>query len=107
MNATPAVAILCLAVLLASFVWARGIVRGRKDDLLAGLAIAAVLSGILLATSLSTGVFADIGAIAAWFGLVTLAASSFAKPNCPLNRGERAALGVGFIIVGLALSVML
>lgn len=107
MDLDPVFGLFCLVVLLASFVWARGIVRGRKDDLLAGLAIAAVLSGTLLATSLSTGVFADIGAIAAWFGLVTLAASSFAKPDCPLNRGERAALGVGFMILGLGLSVML
>jgi hypothetical protein len=107
MNLDPALGLLCLAVLLASFFWVRGIVRGRKDDLIAGLAIAAVLGAILLGTSLSTGAFADIGAIAAWFGLVTLAASAFAKPSCPLNRGERAALGVGFMIAGLWLSVML
>lgn len=106
MHLDPVLSFLCLAVLLASFFWARGIVRGRKDDLIAGFAILAVLCGLLLVLNQSSAVFGTIGGLNAVFGLVTLVASNFAKPGCPLNPNERGALGVGFMVVGLALSMI-
>jgi hypothetical protein len=54
-----------------------------------------------MATTGHSGVFSQIGGLFLLFGIATLVAGSFAKPDCPIKRKDRIALAVLFIILGL------
>ncbi len=95
-----------LLLAAALFFWARGTRNGRKGDLVAGPMILAVLCAIFFAVG-GCGVSGLIGLFAAVFGAGTLLLSPLAKPNCPLAKRDRHAIGVGTIIVGFYLSMML
>jgi len=105
MDLDPVLGLFCLAVLLGCFFWTRGIVRGREGDLVAGLVLYLSVCSVVLVMTRSS--LSQLSAPTILFGLVVLLTSSLAKPDCPLDRSQRLAVGVGVCIVGLVLAVML
>ena len=94
-------------VVAASFAfWGRGIIRGRKGDIVAGLAIFVFICVLLLAGSGTSAVFELVGLLLMLFGVVTLITGCFAKPDCPLPRPHRIALGFAAIILGLIMGMI-
>ena len=55
----------------------------------------------------SSAVFSQIGGLFIAFGVTTLIASSYAKPDCPLKRQDRLAIGMLFIVLGIAGSLII
>jgi hypothetical protein len=96
-----------LAVAMPFFFWVRGIVRGSKGDLAAGVVLLVVISlGAMMVVGHS-GVFSGIGGLLLLFGLATLIAGSFAKPDCPIKRKDRIAVAMLFIILGILGSMII
>ena len=87
------------------FFWVRGMLKGRRGDLLAGFCIFAATSVILLV--LPQGSFARAALPPIVLGAATLALNRFAHPDCPLTRRERMGLGWAAVITGLLMSTVL
>jgi hypothetical protein len=110
MNAylVAATAILGLLVLAALFLWARGILKGQKSDLVASPAIVgAVCIVITVASSGSSAVFSAIGEVLLVYGIGILLLSRWAKPDCPLSKRDQRAIGAGLAIVGFCLCLVM
>jgi hypothetical protein len=96
------------ALVLAALVfWSRGIVKARKDDLIAGLVVLFVSCWICMIADGSSASFGIIGGITMLFGFVTLVSSSFAKPDCPLTQQQRISFGIGAITLGLLMGCII
>lgn len=107
LNIEPETAVkLSFAIIsLPTFFWVRGIVKSCKSDLIFGFTLLCL--AIPVAMSLGYGVGGAIGGFGfamALLGLATFIASFFAKPNCPLQKRDRSAIAIGFVIIGLFLS---
>ncbi len=100
-----AVSLLALALLF--FFWVRGIVRGNKGDLAAGIVILILISFGARAVASHSGVISQIGGLLFLFGIATLVAGSFAKPDCPIKRKDRIAIAVLFIILGVLMYLVI
>jgi len=87
------------------FFWVRGMIKGRRGDLLAAFCIFAATSVILLVSL--KGSFAHAALPPIVLGVATLALSRSAHPDCPLTRRERIGLGWGAVITGLLMSTIL
>jgi len=87
------------------FFWVRGMIKGRRGDLLAGFCIFVATSVVLLVPF--HGSFARAALSPIVLGAATLALSRFAHPDCPLTRRDRISLGWGAVIVGLVISTIL
>jgi hypothetical protein len=98
---------LSLAHIVGLFFWCRGIVKNRKSDYWAGLAILTIIWSLIFFSSGSSGVFEIIGQSLIIFGVINLTMSYFAKPVGTLKKSEIQIIGVGAIIAGLALSVIM
>jgi hypothetical protein len=92
-----------LAFLMPLFFWARGIVRGNKGDMAAGLILLFLISFGALVVS---GDFPIAGSFLL-FGITTLIAGSFAKPDCALKRRDRIAIAILFITLGILGSTLI
>ena len=94
-------------ILAAFFFWGRGMIRARKDDLVAGLVVLIIACWICMIADGSSGSFSQVGGISMLFGFVTLVLSSFAKPDCPLTRQQRITFGIGAITLGLLMGCII
>ena len=101
-----AAAQIVLAV-LSLFFWARGIVRGDRDDLLVGVVLLVVVSCATTIAAGHSGVFSQIGGLYFLFGIATYVAGFFARPDGPVKPRDRSALGCLFIVVGMLGLLML
>ena len=108
MNYELGASIAFLALVGAAFLfWGRGMVRARRDDLVAGFAAFVVACLMCIVASGSSAVFGQVGGLVMLFGFVTLIMSSFAKPECPLTRGQRIRFGIGAIVLGLMMGFVI
>jgi hypothetical protein len=89
------------------FFWGRGVLKSRKSDIILGFSVLALFCLAAVAGSGSSSIFSELGMVALAFGLETLVLSAFAKPDCPINRKERIAVGVGAIVAGALSSMIL
>ncbi|NLX60033.1 MAG: hypothetical protein GXY74_13205 [Phycisphaerae bacterium] len=102
----PSIAALAVAFAVAVGLWGRGLVRGRRGDLLAGAGTLAALCAV--AFVMVTGcVFNLIGLMIGGFGLATFLIGPFAAQDCPLVRRDRLALGAGAVAIGVFLQMIL
>ena len=89
-------------MVLPLFFWGRGIVRGRKDDLRAGMVIFTVVCLLFLATA----DFLEVLTIPlVSFSMVTLIAGCFAKPDCPLSPSRRSWIIFVTLFLGLLMGL--
>jgi len=88
------------------FFWGRGVVRSSKSDIVLGFSVLALTFVVAVAVSGSSGFFPQIGLVALVFGVETLVVSAFARPDCPIGKKERTAVGVGALVSGAVLSLM-
>ncbi len=91
----------------AFFFWGRGMVRARRDDLVAGISVFAVACLMCFGAAGSSAVFGQVGGLVMLFGFVTLIMSSFAKPECPLTRDQRIQFGIGAIVLGVLMGFII
>jgi hypothetical protein len=91
----------------ALFLWGRGMIKARRDDLVAGFVVFVIACLICTVADGSSAALHQVGALMVLFGLVTLGLSSFAKRECPLTRGQRLRFGIGAIILGLFLQFII
>ncbi len=82
------------------YFWGRGIVRASKSDVVVGFSLVALAFIVALVISGSSALFLGVGVLGLVFGVETLIVSRFAGPDCPINRKERIALGVGALVGG-------
>ena len=87
--------------------WIRGILKGSKNDILAGFIILMAVLLIHLFSSRSSGVFTTIGGILFLFGVATLIAGNFSSPECPIKPKDLSAIGLLFVFLGFCASLML
>jgi len=90
-----------VAIVLPLFFWVRGIVRGSKGDMAAGIVLLLVVSFGAMVVTGHSGVFSQIGGLFFVFGVGTLVAGSFAKVDCPVKRQDRIAIAMLFIVLGI------
>lgn len=95
-------AVACLVV-FNLLVWARGIVRGNRGDLLAGAGLLLLLAVGRFHLVGESGACSDVGVLFLLFGLTTLAAGRFARPA----RRDTDAVAALCIVLGLCGLVML
>jgi hypothetical protein len=96
-----ALSIAILALLVAGyFLWGRGLIKSKKSDLILGFSVLALWCFIAFGVADSSAVFSEVGMLVVIFGIETLVASYFAKPDCPLGKRERVALGTVALIIG-------
>ncbi|MEX0702927.1 MAG: hypothetical protein WD069_12595 [Planctomycetales bacterium] len=90
-----------IAVLL---LWARGLVRANRGDLVLAFCLFAVIS-ITLSVAFG-GVPAAMGLGAIALGLETLIVGAFAPPHCPLRSGDRWTISLSLIGLGCLSSLI-
>jgi hypothetical protein len=99
-------AVSLLALVMSFYFWIRGIVRGNKGDLIAGVILLFVISfGAIVIDHF--GVRSVVGALLFLFGVATLVSGSFAKPDCPIKRKDRIIMATMFIVVGIFASLII
>ena len=96
------------SVLLAFsfFLWGRGMVKSRQDDLALGLGLFMLLCALSFVASSSSAVFSTVGTYCFAFGLETLIVGRFAREACPIKKRDRTALAALFAIGGLLASMI-
>ena len=95
-----------LALAPAIFFWGRGIRTSCVSDLIAGPAILGGICLLLFSLSRSSCVFSKMGELIAIFGIATVFLSFLASETSMLKRQEVRAIGVGLILLGLALMLV-
>ncbi len=104
---TPAqIAILLISALPFVF-WIRGILKGSKNDILAGFIILMAVLLVHLFTFRSSAVFTAIGGILFLFGVATLIVGNFSSPDCPIKRKDLNAVGLLLVFLGFCASLIL
>jgi hypothetical protein len=102
-------ATLLLALPVAAlFFWGRGILKSRKDDIVLGFSLLALVCLGSVVFSTRSAVFSGLGLVLFIFGVETLIVNAFAKDDCPLSRKERTGLGgLATLAIGaLALAIV-
>ena len=89
------------------FFWGRGVLRSKKRDAILGFSVLALTCVSALAVSETSEVFTGLGILALVFGVETLIVSAFAKPDCPISRRDRIALGIGALVLGALSSLIM
>lgn len=101
MNTITMNAVFGLAFATPLFFWSRGIVRGSKGDLAAGIVILVIFSFYSLVGSCDMA-----GNLFGLFGVATIVAGRFAKPDCPIQKRNRTAIAALFIILFILSGLM-
>lgn len=96
MNEKTLIAVWCATLLTPHFFWVRGIVRSNAGDMAAGIVILIVIAFWVCLAGNHSGSHL-FGGILFLFGIVTLIAGSFAKPDCPIPQMIRIFIAILFI----------
>ena len=94
-----------LAILLAValVLWARGLIKASRTDLIVGCCVFVAVAELGNVWSCGRGIAPLLGMAIVAFSIVTLVAGARAGKACPLDRGSRRALCVGMLLLGVLL----
>ncbi len=92
--------------LAAFFFWARGLIKSRRDDIVLGFSILALICVVSFVLSGSSAVFSAIGILIFLFGVETLIVNAFAKQDYPIKKKEHISLNVTTLVTGLFFSMI-
>jgi len=93
-------------IVYSLFLWGKGLLKGRRDDLIAGLGVPMTATLVLAAlTPASPYPINALGHVLMLLGLYTLMLSAFAKRGCLWTRADRIKFGLGALVLGFLVSL--
>ena len=95
----PSVLVIVLVVAIA--LWARGLIKSSRGDMIAGCCVFVAMSLLGILTVGSSGIVPFLGIALIALSIDTLVAGAFAGTTCPLKRGSRFTLSIGLILLGI------
>ena len=99
-----------VGVAISLFFWGLGLVKGKRNNLVVGLAVFGMSSILFVFTSAASSGMVNTEALgygAALFGAETVLVGFFSSASCPLKAGSRVAIGLTFVILGSLLLLIL
>ena len=83
--------------------WARGLIKSNRADLIAGCCVFVAVSALGVFWSDGRGFAPLLGIAITAFSIVTLLAGACGGKACPLESGSRWTLCVGMVLLGVLL----